>query len=158
MKSSVENPAPVGSRSLLCHFTALDKALVQWETAEPSKTTVLFGPRDGEMKKLERAGLRKVHELEFTGLVRNRLYTYRILAGARGKELSTPDYECDNFFNLVLPPVRMEANPYSKEAGSSLASGLLISGLGLPLAAGCRAKNHTISPLRGGGWRTESLM
>ncbi|MFP6738472.1 MAG: LamG-like jellyroll fold domain-containing protein, partial [Planctomycetota bacterium] len=106
------------------HFTALDKALVQWETAEPSKTAALFGPRDGELKKIGRAGLRKVHELEFTGLVRNRLYTYRILADVRGKELSTPDYECDNFFNLVLPPVRAEANPYSQDAGRSLAGGV----------------------------------
>ena len=118
--------APVGGKGLalaagpFLHFTALDKALVQWETAEPSKTMVLFGPRDGELKKIERAGLRKTHELEFTGLARNRLYTYRILAGAKGKELSTPDYECDNFFNLVLPPVRTEANPYPKDAGSSL--------------------------------------
>ena len=122
--------APAAGKSLalaagpFLHFTALDKALVQWETAEPSKTRVLFGPRDGELKKIERAGLRKVHELEFTGLARNRLYTYRILADVGGKELSTPDYECDNFFNLVLPPVRAEANPYSQDAGSSLAGGV----------------------------------
>jgi len=102
-------------------FSALDKAVVRWETAVSSRTALVFGPRDGEMKKIELKGRRKEHELELTGLARNRLYTYSILGGAGDKELSTREYECDNFFNLTLPPARPEANPYSREKGGNLA-------------------------------------
>ena len=104
------------------HFTSLDTAVVNWETAEASRTAVLFGPKGGEQEKLERPGARKEHELEFKGLARNRLYTYRVVTGVEGKELSTAEYECDNFFNLTLPSARAELNPYSGEKDSSVAA------------------------------------
>ena len=104
------------------HFTSLSTAVVNWETAEPLGTALLFGPKGGEQKRIEISGKRKRHELELTGLARNRLYIYRIISGAEGKERSTAEFECDNFFNLTLPVARAERNPYPDEGDSGAAA------------------------------------
>ncbi|MEX2214870.1 MAG: PQQ-binding-like beta-propeller repeat protein [Phycisphaeraceae bacterium] len=85
-------------------FTAPDRAIVQWETPEPCPTKLHL--REGQDRRaFDVPQKRTKHEVELTGLRRNRLYEYTITTTASGKPADSKAFECDTHFNYTEPVI-----------------------------------------------------
>jgi len=100
-------------------FTSPNTAMVRWKTHKPapSQIELIFGDqRDTFTDDAPTTD----HAVELSGLKKNTLYTYRIVAKKGKKRLETPDYECDTTFNYSIPPIPDAPHPYPEDKMTAL--------------------------------------
>jgi outer membrane protein assembly factor BamB len=102
------------SAGLHVQFTDPDRAVVYWETSEPSPTVIEYG-RGQSFWKIEKAEKTTSHQAALTGLKRGEGYTYLIRAAAAGQMRSTRPGVIDPFFNYTTAQVAGDAKPYADD-------------------------------------------
>ncbi|MCA9188753.1 MAG: PQQ-binding-like beta-propeller repeat protein, partial [Planctomycetales bacterium] len=121
---TAEPPAPPEYRVAVgpwLKFTGPDQAVVRWHTKTPCPT-ILTWRRDDEHqgRRIEDPSETTEHRVVLRDLKHRRLYYYSI-EFADGKEMrSTPEYECDLFFNYVAESRPDAANPNRSWLASQL--------------------------------------
>jgi outer membrane protein assembly factor BamB len=99
-------------------FTGSNAAVVRWETAELTGTSLELSPKSGRNTKAvlyEDASPKRQHEINLRNLKRNRIYSYVIQSVVDGKSGQTREFECDTFFDYTLP-VSTNSQPVVKVA------------------------------------------
>ncbi|MCE5278907.1 MAG: PQQ-binding-like beta-propeller repeat protein [Planctomycetaceae bacterium] len=135
-KSGGESPPAVGGAAMgaadpspiklpvgpYVQFTAPDKAMVFWQTAEPATTVLEYG-RGQNFKKVEKAQKTTDHSAEMTGLELRAGYQYIIRVAGR----STGVHGLDTTFNYTVPQIDAGAQPYGADTSpvSSVAQNVL---------------------------------
>ncbi len=92
-------------------FTGRTTAEVLYETKEaiPTKLRMRL---NGEVIKINNTDKKTtVHNVTIDGLRRNTFYTYNLGVSGTGKQFSK-SYECDNFFNYTVQPIREKDSPW----------------------------------------------
>jgi outer membrane protein assembly factor BamB len=87
-------------------FTGSNSAVVSWETAEPTGTSLKLSPKSGRDTKAvvyEDVSPKRQHKITLQNLKRNRIYSYVIQSVVDGKPGQTREFECDTFFDYTLP-------------------------------------------------------
>jgi outer membrane protein assembly factor BamB len=87
-------------------FTGPESAIIRWQTAELSDTSLLLTAKSGPDTAAVSYGdesLKREHEVRLGNLKRNRIYLYVIHSKRDGKRGQTREFECDTFFNYTLP-------------------------------------------------------
>ena len=97
-------------------FDKTGEAVIRWQTDKPTRTKLTYRLGDAT-EQLEEKNKTTEHEVRLTSLKRNRLYHYTIEFRVDGKTVSTPEYECDTFFNYNIPLVGAQL-PDGDSAGS----------------------------------------
>jgi outer membrane protein assembly factor BamB len=120
-------------------FDSPTEAIVRWRTEQPVPTRLTM-LRDGKAEQHGAATARTEHQVRLTNLGRRRTYGYSIQVTRDGKELTTPTYECDTFFNYrpakVLPPTDAVDDDFEHVARSILARAQVRQGICLIVGAG----------------------
>ncbi len=103
-------PEPVETISVASgpwlEFTTPDTAVVRWRTVEPTPTSlelVLKSGRDSKVVSHEDPVPKQEHEVILRDLKRNRIYSYVIHSVVGGQREQTREFECDTFFNYMVP-------------------------------------------------------
>ncbi len=149
-KSGGESPAAVGGAAMspaegslklalgpYVQFTAPDKAMVFWQTAEPAATVLEYG-RGQNFRKVTKAEKTTKHSAEMTGLELRSGYQYVIRVDGR----STGVHGLDTTFNYTVPQINAAAKPYGTDTSpvSSVAQNILAQTTvrdGVCVVAGC---------------------
>lgn len=121
-------------------FIGANAAVVKWETAEPTLTSLTLTPKSGRSSKpvlYEDDRLKRQHQVTLKELKRNRIYSYEIQSVINGKSGVTREFECDTFFDYTVP-TRMHsqrsvdvATEMSKKAAAVLQRSGVDRGIGL---------------------------
>lgn len=83
-------------------FSAAGEAVVRWQTREAMPTRLTYR-LEGDELTVGHDTLTTSHEARLSGLRRNRTYYYSIKLVQDGRTITTPEYECDTFFDYSLP-------------------------------------------------------
>ena len=136
-------PSPIVTGPWL-QFTSHDTALVRWHTRSPSPSILEYQSEGILPVRLEDAALKTEHQAALTGLVRDRVYTYRVSSLIEGTASAWSPHQCDTFFNYNLPGIPDLATPFPADGSSRMceqAAGRILSGTGVSqgicLVLGC---------------------
>jgi outer membrane protein assembly factor BamB len=121
-------------------FAGSGSALVMWETAEPTTTSLKLTPKSGQPSKpmlYEDDLPKRQHQVTLRDLKRNRIYSYEIQSVVNGKSGVTREFECDTFFDYTVPvgnramSLVKVASETSKKAAAVLERSRVDRGIGL---------------------------
>ncbi len=94
-------------------FTGLRRAVVRWETHEPSDTTLRWGESGVLEHSVAGEASGTVHEASIDNFVPGSSVAYAIEVGEGDEMRRSTEFECDSFFNFELDPVGEDRNPLS---------------------------------------------
>ena len=121
-------------------FTGSNAAVVRWETAELTLTSLTLSPKSRRGTKsvlYEDERPKRQHQVTLSGLKRNRIYSYEIQSVVDGKLGVTREFECDTFFDYTVPvgkrsrPLVKGVTESSKKAAAVLKRAGVDRGIGL---------------------------
>lgn len=121
-------------------FTGSNSAVVQWETAERTPTSLTLTAKSGRSPEpvlYEEERPKRKHQVMLRNLKRNRIYSYEIQSVANGQSGVTRGFECDTFFDYTVPvgswsqPLVNVASENSKRADAVLKKSGIDRGIGL---------------------------
>jgi len=127
-------PKPKGFRVALgpyVRFDSPDSATVCWETKLPTPSVLDYGVEGQAAKRITDASPRKVHAVKLERLDSARVYTYKVVVAAGGKENVDGPYTFDTAFNYRLPSIADLPSPFGAEKRFAAAAERIIRDTGI---------------------------
>ena len=98
-----------------------ERIQINWETAEPSTSAVLFGNTFPLRDRIELSDLSKEHEVIIDGIASETVYHYRLeFKNEDGEAIRTRLFEFDSTFDYTVPKLNAEAFDYADDAEREL--------------------------------------